>query len=70
MNKLTEELSEFAHIMWAYWTSYMLDNLTEENVLKWRRQIKTPYTDLTKKEKDSDREWATRVMEILDNNIN
>lgn len=70
MNKLKEELAELEHVQWACWTSYFLDNLTEENMLRWRRQIKTPYVDLTEKEKDSDREWAERVMEILDNDIN
>ena len=31
---------------------------------RWLRQINTPYADLTEKEKDSDREWADKVLEI------
>lgn len=31
---------------------------------RWKRQINTPYADLSEKEKDSDREWADKVLEI------
>ena len=30
----------------------------------WRRQIATPYSKLTEKEKDSDRSWASKSLEI------
>ena len=30
----------------------------------WRRQIATPYSELTEKEKDSDRSWASKSLEI------
>jgi hypothetical protein len=33
-------------------------------VQRWERQIETPYADLSEKEKDSDREWADKVLEI------
>jgi hypothetical protein len=29
---------------------------------RWKRQMATPYAELTEKEKDSDREWADKVM--------
>ena len=32
---------------------------------RWKRQIKTSYDDLSEKEKDSDREWADRVITAL-----
>ena len=35
-----------------------------EALERWKRQINTPYADLSEKEKDSDREWADRVLEI------
>lgn len=35
------------------------------HVKGWRRQIATPYDELTEKEKDSDREWADRVLAIV-----
>ncbi len=34
-------------------------------VQRWRRQIETPYSSLADKEKDSDREWADRVLDII-----
>jgi hypothetical protein len=39
--------------------------LTHENVERWRRQIDTPYEQLSEAEKQSDREWADRVLEII-----
>jgi hypothetical protein len=36
----------------------------EDALKRWHRQINTPYADLTEKEKNSDREWADKVLEI------
>ena len=60
-----ESLAELEHTQWAHWTRHMLDNLTTENIDRWRRQIETPYSDLSEAEKDSDREWADRVIAQL-----
>lgn len=62
---IKEELAELEHTQWAHWTKYMLDNLTPENIARWKQQIITPYRKLSEKEKDSDREWAERVLEII-----
>lgn len=59
-----EKLAELEHIQWSHWTRHMLDNMTPENIDRWRRQIATPYSNLSEKEKDSDREWARRALEI------
>lgn len=32
---------------------------------RWRRQVETPYADLTEEEKAGDREWADRYLAIL-----
>ena len=64
MKELIEQMAELEHIQWAHWTGYMLDNLTPENISRWRRQIGTPYADLTEKEKESDREWARKSFDI------
>ena len=44
----------------------------EEDIVKardalarWRRQIATPYADLSEQEKNSDREWADKVIKII-----
>lgn len=68
-----ERLAELEHVQWARWTEYMLDTLvtyapelaTHPHVLGWRRQIATPYADLTERERDSDREWAHKVLTVL-----
>ena len=65
MNKLREIIANGEHQQWAHWTKYMLDNLTEENIARWRKQIDTDYSDLTEKEKDSDRSWADKVMKLI-----
>lgn len=61
-----ERLAALEHEQWAHWTAYMLANMTPENAERWRRQIATPYAELTEREKDSDREWARRVQEIVE----
>lgn len=65
---LREQLAALEHEQWAHWTRYMLDNLTSENIARWRQQIETPYTELSEKEKESDRRWADKVLSLLDHN--
>ena len=62
---LRERLAELEHKQWSHWTKYMLNNLTEENIKSWRKQIGTLYKNLSEKEKDSDRKWADKVLEIF-----
>lgn len=60
-----EKIAEREHEQWAHWTEYMLNNLTEENIARWREQIKTSYSDLSEEEKESDRVWARIVVSEL-----
>lgn len=62
---LLERLAALEHDQWAHWTRYLLANMTRENVERWRRQIETPYAELSEKEKESDREWARKVVQIV-----
>ena len=62
---LIERLAELEHAQWAHWTKYMLDNLTPDNILRWRKQVETPYKELTEIEKESDRKWANKVMKAM-----
>lgn len=62
---MLEELANLEHEQWAHWTRYMLYNLTPENIERWNRQCDTPYSELSEKERESDREWARRVMAIV-----
>jgi len=62
---LRERLADLEHQQWAHWTNYMLDNLTPENIERWRRQVNTPYSELSEHEKSSDRVWADKVLELI-----
>lgn len=57
-----EKLANLEHEQWAHWTRYMLDNLTDDNIKRWRLQIDIPYSELSEKEKESDRKWARKAM--------
>jgi len=64
---LREQLSDLEHKQWAHWTDYLLNLSTtefSENIERWHRQINTDYKDLSEKEKDSDRSWADKVLEL------
>ena len=58
-----EAVAAVEHDQWVHWTAYMLDNLTEVNIARWRQQIECPYPALTETEKDSDREWANKAVD-------
>lgn len=64
-NKLLEKLAELEHEQWIEWTRYMLQNLTEENIVRWKKQIGCSYSNLPNDEKWSDRRWAKKVLEII-----
>jgi len=66
---LRENLAELEHAQWAHWTEYMLDNMTPENVARWKDRCQRPYSALTEQEKNSDRKWADKVLEIIATDI-
>jgi hypothetical protein len=66
MKNIREKLAELEHIQWAHWTKYMLDNLTTENIKRWKQQVKIAYQDLSEKEKDADRKWADKVIAVIE----
>lgn len=71
-NEMREKAAALEHEQWAHWTAYMLKILLDghpdlgrdENVIRWSRQILTDYKDLSEKEKESDRKWADKGIEI------
>lgn len=62
---MIENLAALEHEQWAHWTKHMLDNLSPENIERWRRQIETPYEQLSEMEKGSDRQWARKAIKII-----
>ena len=65
LEEMTEVLADLEHKQWRHWTKYFLENLTPENIARWQSQIKTPYSQLSGKEKESDRKWARKVLALM-----
>jgi len=60
-----EAVAALVHRQWSNWARYMLDNVTEENIARWQRQIDTTYMDLPETQKDSDRAWAALYLFLI-----
>lgn len=61
---MREVLAALSHEQWSGWTKYMLNNLDSVHMAGWRRQIATPYSELSEKEKDSDRVEADKTLAL------
>ena len=64
--ELREKIAELEHEQWAHWYKYMRDNTNIKNTARWNIQANTSYTNLSEKEKDSDRVWADKVITLTD----
>lgn len=72
---MREKLAALAHEQWSGWMSYLFEKSTENPdgtvtipawaVDRWKRQVKTPYSELSELERESDRVEADRVIEIV-----
>ena len=72
---MKEQLAEYAHKAWSGWMAYLF-SVSQNNVDgsvripawavdRWTRKMKQPYERLTEKEKDSDRNEADIIMQII-----
>jgi hypothetical protein len=69
---ITERLAAEQHAIWAHWMKYQFSccvinedgsvTIPADKVERWKRQMETPYSDLTDREKLSDIDMATRVI--------
>lgn len=64
--EVIEELASLEHEQWVHWVKYMMLNATEENLSRWLRQVHTSYPSLSEREKEADRKWARKVVEIME----
>lgn len=79
-NLLREKLSDIQHEIWSTWMIYLFKisiynndgtyTIPVDKVEHWKRQISTPYGELSEIEKDSDRKQADKIIAILNNNTN
>jgi hypothetical protein len=76
LNELLETLASVEHERWSHWQRYMhskcvpqVDDgallIPADLVKQWEKQIATPYSELTDKEKESDREQVRKYMPII-----
>ncbi len=71
MTELYEKLAAIQHDIWAHWMKYLFSvspggEISPENYKRWTTQLNTHYTDLTEKEKDSDREQVDKYWPLID----
>lgn len=64
---LREQLAAIEHDQWMQWSQTIAQNeqLSEERLARWKK-LWVPYAELSEKDKDSDREWADKVLAKFD----
>lgn len=69
-DSLLEELSELEHEQWMKWAKDIAktEKITPERLKRWEEDCFKPYDDLTEKLKEFDREWARKVIAIVEKN--
>jgi hypothetical protein len=73
-----EKLASYAHNQWSGWMEYLFSKCeipihhTQAGLIippwaveRWKRQIETPYEELSEPEKESDRKEADGMLEII-----
>lgn len=75
LNELLERLAEVEHERWSHWQRYMHSKairqpdgallIPTEFVQQWERQLATPYSELSDKEKESDREQVRKYLPVI-----
>jgi hypothetical protein len=77
--ELIELLADMEHAGWARWMRYLFSKcdvysdgdghkhltIPHELVDHWQRQIDTPYSELTEREKESDRAEVAHILPII-----
>jgi len=63
---LTEELASLEHDQWVEWAKNILDSedITAERAERWK-DLFIPYAELSEEMKEKDREWARKVLKIV-----
>jgi hypothetical protein len=72
--ELFEKLADIEHQRWAHWQKYLHSRMTNLNgslimspkyVQHLERQINTPYSKLSEREKDMDREEVMKYWDLI-----
>jgi hypothetical protein len=76
LDQLLETLAAIEHERWAHWQRYMHSQcvprgddgallIPADLVRQWEHQITTPYSELSEKEKESDREQVRKYLPVI-----
>ena len=75
LNNILEEIADLNHKIWQHWMRYLFSKtyldkdgnvvIPKEFVDRWHRQMDTPYSELSEKEKESDIEQAHKFIDLL-----
>ena len=70
MKKVRELLANLEHEQWILWSKNIAatEKITPIRLKRWK-QLWRPYSKLTKAQKDQDREWADKVIMIIEANL-
>ena len=62
-----EELASLEHDQWMLWAKDIIksEDISPERAARWKKLF-VPYDELSEEDKDKDREWAKKVMSIID----
>jgi hypothetical protein len=78
-HELIERLADKEHASWARWMHYLFSKcdpllgslvIPVQLVNHWKRQIETPYTELSEQEKQSDRNEVAHILPIIKEYVN
>lgn len=64
---LREVLSEIEHEQWIAWSKNIAEseNITPARLERWQK-LWCPYSELTEAQKDQDREWADKIISLIE----
>ena len=66
---LLEKLAELEHKQWAHIINYLLEkgllHLARYESFRYKQLADTPYEKLSESQKESDREWARRALDLV-----
>ncbi len=66
--KLLEALAELEHEQWMHWAKAVASEVSDERRKRWERYF-VPYAELPEDVKGADREWARRVLKVVNRHV-
>jgi len=63
--ELRERLAALEHEQWMKWAKAVIDEVESDRQDRWRSFF-VPYKELTEASKDDDREWADKILQLID----